>query len=216
MELKGKKVLFLGDSITQGAGVSSPDKKYTEIFKNISGAEVFNYGISGTRIARQKTASKDPVFDYCFLDRVDKMEEDADVVVIFGGTNDFGHGDASFGDFYSRDEYTYYGALHSLATRLINRYPNSTILFITPLHRTTEDLLINEIGLERHSLKDYVNAMREVCEYYSIPVLDLYKNSGLQPAVEIIKSTYMPDGLHPCDKGAQLIANRIYNFLSVF
>ena len=216
MNLNGKKVLFLGDSITEGVGVSAPDKKYTEVFKSISGADVYNYGIGGTRIARQKTPSKEAKFDLCFLDRVEKMEADADVVVVFGGTNDFGHGDAQFGTFDSRDEFTYYGALHSLAVRLINRYPNAIKVFMTPLHRTNEDGLINEIGLERRKLKDYVEAMREVCEYYSLPVLDLFKNSGLQPAVDIIKSTYMPDGLHPCDKGALLIANRLYGFLASF
>ena len=52
MDLKGKKVLFLGDSITEGVGVSSPAKKYTSVFSDISGASVYNYGISGTRFAR--------------------------------------------------------------------------------------------------------------------------------------------------------------------
>ena len=187
MKLNGKKILFLGDSITEGVGVSSSDKKYTEVFKNLSNAEVYNYGIGGTRIARQKTPSKEILWDYCFLDRVDTMEENADVVVVFGGTNDFGHGDADFGTFDSRDEFTYYGALHSLINRLINKYPEATLLFMTPLHRTTEDDLINGIGLKRHKLKDYVDAMREVCEYYSVPVIDLFKTSGLQPAVDIIK-----------------------------
>ena len=32
MEIKGKKVNFLGDSITEGVGVSSPEFKYVEVF----------------------------------------------------------------------------------------------------------------------------------------------------------------------------------------
>ena len=35
------------------------------------------------------------------------MDSDADVVVVFGGTNDFGHGDAKLGTFESRDPYTF-------------------------------------------------------------------------------------------------------------
>ena len=214
MNLTNKKVLFLGDSITEGVGVSCRDKRYTDVFENISCADVYNYGISGTRISRQKTPSAEPKFDYCFLDRVETMEADADVVVVFGGTNDFGHGDSPLGKFEDRDEYSFYGALHSLINRIVNRYPKATVVFMTPLHRTTEDFLINEIGLKRNSLKTYVDAMIEVCGYYSVPVLDLFRVSGLQPDIEIIKKTYMPDGLHPSDKGAEIIANRLFGFLS--
>ena len=52
MELKGKKINFLGDSITQGHGVSSPDKIYHALLKKNAGlAEARNYGKSGTKIA---------------------------------------------------------------------------------------------------------------------------------------------------------------------
>ena len=69
-------------------------------------------------------------------------------------------------------------------------------------------------GNLKPNLIDYVKAIREVAEYYSIPVLDLYSLSGMQPAIDIKRSIYMPDGLHPSDKGARLIAERLYSFLS--
>ena len=214
MELKDKKVVVLGDSITEGAGTTSKEFRYTNVFESISGAKVFNYGIGGTRIARQHKPSAWPRADLCFLDRVETMEPDADVVVVFGGTNDFGHGDAAFGCFEDRDEYTYYGALHSLIRRIVNRYPNATVVFMTPLHRTSEMVTKNEIGKTSLRLRDYVYAMREVCEYYSIPVLDLYSSSGLQPAIPVIKEKFMPDGLHPNNAGAKIIAERLLCFLS--
>ena len=55
--------------------------------------------------------------------------------------------------------------------------------------------------------------MREVYEYYSIPVLDLYKNSGIQPAINVYKELYIPDGLHPSDKGAVRIASMLEEFV---
>ena len=58
MKLNGKKVYFLGDSITEGAGASSYEKSYVPVFAEISGAEVKNYGLSGTRIARQTEKSE--------------------------------------------------------------------------------------------------------------------------------------------------------------
>ena len=213
MKLQNKKILFLGDSITQGVGASSPETSYVGVFKEKSGAAVLNFGVSGTRIAEQKTPSPEPKFDETFERRAETMPADADVVVVFGGTNDFGHGDARFGAFEDRDKYSFFGAMHSLLRMLIEKYPRAYILFMTPLHRLTENSVINEYGIACHPLKDYVNAIREVCEYYSIPVLDLYKDSGLQPAVPIIKELYMPDGLHPSDAGAARIANMLLSHL---
>ena len=213
MDINGKVVAILGDSITEGVGVSSKDKRFADVFARITNSKVYNYGISGTRIARQTNPDPNPSFDLNFLERVDGMVEDADLIVVFGGTNDFGHGDARFGVFEDRDEYSFYGAMHSLLRRLISKYPKGRIVFMTPLHRLSEMLDINERGLKRHLLKDYVNAIREVCEYYSVPVLDLYSNSGMQPSVEIIKEMYMPDGLHPSDLGAERIANMLSSFV---
>ena len=214
MELKNKKILFLGDSITEGVGASSTEKCYVSVFGKLSGAEVKNYGIGGTRIAKQSKISLSEESDRDFMSRVDEMDSEADVVVVFGGTNDFGHGDSTIGDFSSRDECTFYGALHILCTSLINKYPKADIIFMTPLHRVSEDDDVNEIGLKREALlSGYVDIIKEVAGYYSLPVLDLFNTSGIQPKVDIIREIYMPDGLHPSDAGAEKIAKRLYNFL---
>ena len=214
MELKNKKVLFLGDSITEGTGASSPETCYVSVFGKISGAEVKNYGIGGTRIARQRRKSVKERHDKDFLSRVDGMDDNAEIVVVFGGTNDFGHGDSTIGTMESRDEYTFYGALHILCTSLINKYPNAEIIFMTPLHRIGEENEVNEIGLKHEVLlSGYVEIIKEVAGYYSLPVLDLFNTSGMQPNVDVIREIYMPDGLHPSDAGAEKIAKRLYSFL---
>lgn len=214
MELKGKNIFFLGDSITEGVGASEYDKSYVPVFAELSGANVKNYGISGSRIARQK-ARTDNSYDKDFVERADEMEPNADVIAVFGGTNDFGHGDAKLGDFDSRNEYTFYGAMHCLCIRLLNKYPNVEIVFMTPLHRKKENAEIKENGLPNEvPLSGYVAIIKEVARYYGLPVLDLFAGSGLQPEVDIIKQEYMPDGLHPSDKGHKRIAERLYGFLS--
>ena len=54
MELKGKKINFLGDSITEGVGASEEQFMYPNVIAAECGlAAARNYGISGTRIARQ-------------------------------------------------------------------------------------------------------------------------------------------------------------------
>ena len=97
MELHGKKINFLGDSITQGVGTSAPEHIYHAVLAKEYGATARNYGISGTRFARQSANSAVSSFDQNFCDRVEKMDADADIIVVFGGTNDFGHGDAPLG-----------------------------------------------------------------------------------------------------------------------
>lgn len=215
MELKGKKIAFLGDSITEGYGSSGEAYTFWSILGRETGAQVYGYGIGGTRIAPQHTPSAEAVWDQNFISRVDGMIPDADIVVVFGGTNDFGHGDAPFGSQSDRTADTFCGALHVLYRKLLERYPAAQIVIMTPTHRLSEqDRDVNEQGIRRcGALIDYVRAIRETAEYYSIPVLDLYRVSGIQPAVEEMKVRYMPDGLHPNDAGHVKIAGKLMGFL---
>ena len=214
MELKGTKINFLGDSITEGAGTSSHDKMFTMLIEREYGAICQNYGIGGTRIARQKTPTEEK-WDRDFISRVPEMDNDADIVVVFGGTNDFGHGDAPLGTMADRTPDTFYGALHTLYSGLTEKYPRSAIAVVTPLHRVGEDNPRGDGSKPEDGalLKTYVEIIREVAEYYSLPILDLYKESGLQPNVPIIRKMYIPDGLHPNDEGHIILADKIARFI---
>ncbi len=210
MELKGKKVNFIGDSITAGVGASAPENKYVEVFARLTGSTVRNYGISGTRIARQHGVNQ---FGECYCDRFAEMDDDADIIVVFGGTNDYGHGDAPIGTPDDTTPDTFYGACNYLACELMKKYPTATIVFLTPFHRIGEDSSAGQRP-DGPVLKVFVDIIREVAEKYSIPVLDLWKNGGVQPNVEVSRVTFMPDGLHPNDAGHELLANRLAGFLS--
>lgn len=209
MKLEGIKANFLGDSITQGHGVSCQEATYWNVLKRKFGlAEARGYGIGGTRIARQHTPTPEPHrwFDQDFCSRFESMDPDADLVVVLGGVNDYGTGDAPMGTFSDRTPDTFFGALHYLMNGLCNRYPKATVVFMTPLHRTWEEH-------DGKKLSDYVKAIKEVATYYAIPVLDLYATSGIQPEIPILRESYMPDGLHPNDAGAERIADRLGAFL---
>ena len=90
------------------------------------------------------------------------------------------------------------------------KYPAAVIVFMTPLHRLTEDEPSMGNGLP---LKAYVDIIKEVAQFYSIPVLDLYAMSGIQPRVPVQQEKYCPDGLHPNGEGHKLIASRLTGFL---
>ena len=219
MNLEGLKINFLGDSITQGVGASSSETVYHALLAKEAGlAEARNYGISATRFALQKGTEARPKDDYVdvnsFCERFDKMDDDADVVVVFGGTNDYGHGDAPLGGFSDRTPDTFYGACHYLFSGLVKKYLGKTIVIMTPLHRIGES---RNTGTEKTwgsgTLREYVNIIREVAEYYSLPVLDLYASSGLQPEIKEIQENYIPDGVHPNDNGNAVIARKLKMFL---
>lgn len=91
MDISGKKILFLGDSITAGACSSDwKEKAYWGVLGTMSGAVVKGYGIGGTRIANQLTKTDAPEDHLHFITRVAQMDDDADIVVVLGGTNDYG------------------------------------------------------------------------------------------------------------------------------
>ena len=243
MKLEGKKINFLGDSITFGFGlidlpepppgidprtippeknpVLSTDPDTLEgLFVNVLRSEcrlaaARNYGVCGSRIARQHFDGLPDMFPDTFCDRADRMDPDADIIVVFGGTNDFGHGNASLGTMDDRSDLTFYGALHVLFRKLREKYPLAEIIVCTPLHRLDENLP-GEPGAKPVPgalLIEYVKALRKVAEYYSFPLLDLYACSGLQPAIPAVRELYLPDGLHPNRAGYVMITSRMKSFL---
>lgn len=213
MELKNKTVCFLGDSITAGTGASSPEKCYVSLFAKVHpSAKVYNFGIGGTRIAKQIKQSENLKWDKYFGGRVADMPKNADLICVFGGTNDFGHGDAPFGELGDTDEYTFSGAVYTLMRSLIEKYSDAKIVFFTPLHRASElNIAVRRDG--EFILRDYVKRIKETAEYFSIPVLDLWSVSGIQPSVEIIKEKYLPDGLHPNDAGYKKLFDIINSYI---
>ncbi len=219
MKLEGLKINFLGDSITAGSGASCKENIYHAVLKRRAGlAEARNYGIGGTRFALQNGIEgfpKNEVFDTnSFSERFSSMSDDADVVVVFGGTNDYGHGDAPIGKPSDRAPDTFWGACHYLFSGLIKKYPEARIIVMTPLHRANESSKRGDSKpYDVAPLYEYVQIIRSVAEYYSLPVLDLFRVSGIQPEIEEIRSRYMPDGLHPSDMGNERIAELLEGFL---
>lgn len=208
MELKDKKINFLGDSITEGAGTSDNSHRYPELLMEMAKlSAINNYGISGTCIA-QYTGSLE--LSASFAERFNLMDNDADIIVVFGGTNDYGHGTAPIGQFCDRESSTFYGACHKLFEGLIQKYPSSEIIVLTPLHRGNEN---SPNPFTNEPLERYVDIIIQVAEWYALPVLDLYRISGIQPEVQMIREKMCPDALHPNDAGHKRVAERLYGFL---
>ena len=68
-------------------------------------------------------------------------------------------------------------------------------------------------SIEEGRIETTSQLILEVAAYYSIPVLDLYRNSGISPEITAMREAYMPDGLHPNDSGHAIIARKLAAFL---
>ena len=215
MQLKNKRAIFLGDSITNYG-------QYINAYKNLTNCNAINYGVAGTHIAKRNTEDTQ-----AFEVRYANMENDLDMVVIFGGTNDFGHSSTEdFGDFTDgtdTSKITFYAGLHRLFSGLYKKYLGKPIVVVTPIHHgyeiDTHEYVVQEngnivVGKNSHtnkSMREYVEAIKEVAQYYSLLVLDAYSYSQMSPMMESSTNRhYFSDGLHLNDIGGEKFAKWLY------
>ena len=201
-KLRGLVWNCLGDSITFGAGTGT---QYHEFIKRRTGCITRNYGINSSTIGTEFSSSWtcNPM-----CERYTAMDNNADIISVFGGVNDAGGSTpTTMGDMSSTETNTFYGAYKTLIEGLINKYPNKIICAFTPLKAADE-------ARQQESLKLIVKAEKEICAEYGIPILDLNSMSGLCPSVASnLNAYYNTDKLHPKEAGHEHFSKIIQNFL---
>lgn len=220
MKLEGKIIDFLGDSITEGVGVVDREhNRFDNILLNdCLLKKVNNYGIGGTRIAHQTFPSDKPRHDLEFCGRAFDMDPSADIIVVYGGVNDYFHGDAPFGAYEDTERTTFCGSVYWLCNFINETYPNAVHVFIAPA-RTEGDLYPSTsmrkpaTAKEHRPLKDYVDAIMSIATQCGFKTLSFYDELGLDPNDASIKEKYTIDGIHFNDLGHHIIAQRLKEFL---
>jgi lysophospholipase L1-like esterase len=206
----GKSWYAVGDSITEVN--SRTTTNYHKYIADAIGMTVTNYGKSGTGYFNSTTNT--------FWERVATMGTSADLITVFGGTNDWNNIGktlvlGSFGD--TDGAASFYGAVDKTFSNLVAKYPTATIAAFTPLPRSDAFNTANvTTGI---TLKQVADAIKEVAAKYSIPVLDLYRNSGFFPWNATNNAAYFNagsggDGLHPNTAGHKRIADQVLSFLN--
>lgn len=208
--LYGGKINVIGDSITAGQYYTGSGQDFTTYnitywMKYYHGLSLCrNYGSSGTTISTTNPTNP-------FVTRYTAMDDDADIVIVFGGTNDYGL-DCPLGTNGSADSSEFYGAVRNLANGLLTKYPDATIIFLTPIHRGTETA--NGVGA---TLDDYRQAIITVCEDLGIDVIDTYAKSGLSTTGSTAADDYSVDAyIHPSIHGYEKLGNAISRLISGF
>jgi lysophospholipase L1-like esterase len=137
------------------------------------------------------------------------------VIVVFGGTNDYGHGDAPFGSLEDTTPATYCGAVYWLMNFLKTTYPNAQTVFMTPAHRKGDYKASSnpKKAPDAQPLVEYVKVIEEQGKKLGVPVLNLFEELGIDPNNEEERNAYTIDGLHFNDAGHEFLANALIKFL---
>jgi lysophospholipase L1-like esterase len=229
VNLTGKVMAFLGDSIT---AISDSYPNYVAPYYN---AIQRNLGIGGTAITRGIRSNP-------FIERVTQANiADADCLCVLGGINDFLLGatlgvpfveETITGSTYvgakrmvpsvdTGGNYTFCGCLHELINAIRDIKPTIPILFITPLQESYYDSQDYEYpaSFEQNIAgcyqKDYVEAIKQICQYYSIPVLDAFSLSGIDFKNDGMVEAYCwADRLHPSAAGSAFLAALVVKYIN--
>lgn len=220
MDLTGKTIDFLGDSLTEGVGVVDRERnRFDNIIRRECGLKkTNNYGIGGTRIAHQFYPSAKARWDLDFCGRLFDMDPSADVVVVFGGGNDYYHGDAQFGEIGDTDRTTFCGSVYYLVSMIKELYPSAVHVFITPMRlrycTLPSQSKHKRPGTEMRPLKDYVDAIANIASAQGFRVFNAYECLGIDPDKPEDRAKYIAsDDVHMVDAGHQVLAAKLIGFL---
>ncbi len=209
----GKKLAFDGDSITYG--YASAERSYANYTAEALGCTASNTSIGGSTLAVNPSPPTDRTRDP-LIERLDSLDDTADALIINIGSNDWHYSWTPMGDMSSSDKYTFYGALKLMCEDILERFSGKPIVLCTPIKRVQGDgLSYDQKNSYGKTLKDYADAIKEVAEFYGIPVLDFYSECLINPLIVSHKNAYFvsADGVHPNAQGHTILARRLKGFL---
>ncbi|TDQ80172.1 SGNH/GDSL hydrolase family protein [Sphingobacterium yanglingense] len=227
---KGKKVAFLGDSMTDKRRIGT-SYIYWEYLRDMLGIEPFIYGTNGHQW--------DGIFQQA--EELKKTDiKNLDAIFIFAGTNDY-MANVPLGSFYELVtkqtnyngnnvkrifkqklllENTFCSRINRVLDFLKKQFPEQQIILLTPIHRGFAEF--NESNIqpdERYTnangntISEFVDTLKKASSLWSVPLVDLYTISGLYPMSHAHQRYFTDkktDMLHPNALGHYRIAKSLY------
>ena len=143
-------------------------------------AKSTNLAVSGATMSTNK--------DNSIYEQATKIKGD---LIIVQGTDDDWTNDINIGT-DKTDTKTFYGAFYSAITKC----------YIKDGKTVRKDTTKNDLG---HTLADYVDVQIDACNELDIPVYDAYHSTQFKPNIPSYRKSSMPDGVHPNEKGHEVI-----------
>lgn len=212
IDFSGVKIACLGDSLTEAETLSDPSRGYTYVLKEILGAEeVYNLGIGGSTVMGGESGAAPMV------DRFGQIPYDTDIIIIFASTNDalfenqweFGH--IEYDKRMTED--TFCGDLDEMAGGIKYSYVEHGDKFVKLLFVAPPSTVLNTIAREADpgmmEQSKFIDAIMEIVPPYGFDVIDMYNTNFLNSHDAKVKQEFLPDGVHPNEKGHYMIAEHL-------
>ena len=214
--LQGKRVHLFGDGICYGLGSTDiPKLSYPALLTSKYGITIYNHALGDATVG---VYGDDYLEERSVIKQIENAEiSNGDIAIIFAGSNDYKSGIAKIGETEDNNDYTFKGAVNKCIELLMTKNPLIKILIITPLFRArlnaddlrnSDDTLINEM-----TLRDYSNAIKDVCDYNHIPCLDLH-STGMINRYNF--TSYLKDRLYPNDITHDMLCDKIFSALNYY
>jgi len=192
------KAAFFGASTAEGAGASSPDKRFSTLVCGTLGWEEINLGIGGTTMTGRDDKGM-IVDEESGIGRVpDVLHAAPDIVVILYGANDFGAGKL-LGDAQRFQQGTFLWDYDTVLRGLIENLPDARVALSTLVYRADAETP-NVLGLV---LEDYNGVVRHLADRYGLKMADSWANAGINAGNFAELSA---DEAHLNDEGHQRLA----------
>jgi hypothetical protein len=211
----GKSIGILGGSFS----VIAPSEAAKEIWKRYLRCTITNYGESNAGFSSLQTG----LYGHSIQDQADNAGVH-DIYILWASTNDYGYNQqlGEYSDYTALDNYdeakrvTQCGGINYCIKTLLTKNPNAEIYFFTSLRFFSSEAgynpfstIVNGVGKK---FSEYVEGQKRCCEYYGIPLLDLYNLQGVN--VFNYSLYYQNDNHHMNDAGYMKIGALQAEFLA--
>jgi lysophospholipase L1-like esterase len=194
--LNGKRIAIIGSSS------ADLDERitYWNHIRDRTGCVILDYADGGSTLTATTTNYSAETTNQ--LKRIDELPtSNIDLVVIQPCANDENNS-RPLGTWDSTTVTEVYGALHTMAKKMYDKYPTLPFGVITGQYanpRTNKESV-------------YMDAVMEVCAFYSIPCVNLKKEGRTPYTYDSWRNTFTPDNTHLNPDGAKVLSYRVESF----
>lgn len=159
---------------------------------------IMNESYSGSRISRTGLRP----LSSCFQDEKRQSRLSGDIIIVFGGTNDWGQADQPV------TKAVFSQAYEQMVSSMLARFTTSTLFFCTPVQRT--DRTLEQVNMHNWNQLELAQEIRSiVTAHCGAHLIDL----AAFPIQE--GDGVLADNLHPTKKGMEILSDLIEQGLAL-